>query len=1040
MAKLPDKQVIGIQGVDLPRRGPEIPLGALSSIGEAGRAIGEGLAAFGAGVGSLGKKDEAENDQLEQARARSSFLTGQIDLQEQIAKEPDYTKHQKMWEEGSARVHQESSSMITNPRKQEIFRLNTADDVARGRVRVSESTRKQEADQQIAYSEQNINKNMELMARAPDPETRTGIIKATNDEIEGLRARGYISATGAQAIRQKWLEGLGEAYLKGLPAEERDALLRQYQPRQGEPTKAESRNPRAAAADDKPAAPVREYGDIKFPYTVPLPSIATRDMVVSGIKAAGHWDGLPKPVQDKIAKGSGPLSLTKEEVDSIPIKTLAPIFKGLGLQEPTEKKIAAAVAAVEPAAAGAGADPRDLAMGIGLTASQQAEIKGKANVARTGIEWGDPHSPGFEKTNLVSVTLGNGKSVMVNKYAAGAFQGFLRDLEASGYPINSIGGYALRDKAGGGGISQHAYGNALDINPGANPFLRGAGREAVTDMPPNISQMAAKWGLSWGGDWKSSKDAMHFEYTGVAGAQPLRAGGAAAAPVEAIRTGTPADFVSQDKRMRYLEASQTEILQKRTADSVNRGDQFDRAIIDAGAGRGQLPPREAIENDQFMTLAKKNELLRKHDAAAGDIVKFQAYTKKFMDPGGGAFNPFDKDEKSHTDQMYRALGGEHQDPKIRSGALKAVVERTGIVPDTVAVQMRGDITSADPTRVAAAATLASNILKQSKGTAFRGIQGGNDIEQDAIKFDHFVNGYGMDATQAAQRIIASNTDEYKAAHKAKIKGEDIDTVIKKKVTESDLRSAFDPSWGYQINPTVGANERAREAMFTDFANLTREFYLDSKSGGDIELAKKQAAYQLKKVWGVTNVNGQALPILGGGTLMPYPPEGHPRLASVPNASELIAQDALASIKEKEPGRVVSRKDLMLVAIPETAAAHKAGAPAPYLLFWPDKNGLLQTPQSSKFMVDPDHLLKMQSGKRQTEFNERLGVTAPPATPAAPAGAAPAPGLARDTAGQVPQERAAIGFQRPRAVDPFGGGPTLDLPAAGSMKTSGPVLP
>jgi len=29
-------------------------------------------------------------------------------------------------------------------------------------------------------------------------------------------------------------------------------------------------------------------------------------------------------------------------------------------------------------------------------------------------------------------------------------------------------------------------------------------------MPDNISQLAKKWGLGWGGDWKSVKDAMHF--------------------------------------------------------------------------------------------------------------------------------------------------------------------------------------------------------------------------------------------------------------------------------------------------------------------------------------------------------------------------------------------------------------------------------------------------------------------------------------------------------------------------------------------------
>ena len=61
-----------------------------------------------------------------------------------------------------------------------------------------------------------------------------------------------------------------------------------------------------------------------------------------------------------------------------------------------------------------------------------------------------------------------------------------------------------------GRTSQHAYGNAIDINPSRNPF-----RTSQTDMPPSVSAMAAKWGLSWGGDWSArSRDPMHFEWDG----------------------------------------------------------------------------------------------------------------------------------------------------------------------------------------------------------------------------------------------------------------------------------------------------------------------------------------------------------------------------------------------------------------------------------------------------------------------------------------------------------------------------------------------
>lgn len=118
--------------------------------------------------------------------------------------------------------------------------------------------------------------------------------------------------------------------------------------------------------------------------------------------------------------------------------------------------------------------------------------------------------------NLQSITLASGKKLMVNAAAAEAFKGFADELEASGYNIKSIAGFNPRTKRGGSGWSQHAYGNAIDINPGTNPQYGG------TDLPANVRDMAAKYGLSWGGDWsKRYRDPMHFEWNG---SQPWKQG------------------------------------------------------------------------------------------------------------------------------------------------------------------------------------------------------------------------------------------------------------------------------------------------------------------------------------------------------------------------------------------------------------------------------------------------------------------------------------------------------------------------------------
>jgi hypothetical protein len=138
-------------------------------------------------------------------------------------------------------------------------------------------------------------------------------------------------------------------------------------------------------------------------------------------------------------------------------------------------------------------------------------VRGAANVATPGSLWGNPGSPSFASEHLTSIQSPSGASAQVNKVSAPAFQGFLRELEQSGYKVDTVQGYNDRHIAGSTAVSQHAYGNAIDINPDRNQVGFGLMK---TDMPPDVGAMAAKYGISWGGDWKNKKDPMHFEYVG----------------------------------------------------------------------------------------------------------------------------------------------------------------------------------------------------------------------------------------------------------------------------------------------------------------------------------------------------------------------------------------------------------------------------------------------------------------------------------------------------------------------------------------------
>jgi|GEM_PF-1274383 len=107
-----------------------------------------------------------------------------------------------------------------------------------------------------------------------------------------------------------------------------------------------------------------------------------------------------------------------------------------------------------------------------------------------------------------------GHNVQVNKDAAGCLQAVANEIKAKNvsYTIREIGGF--RNSAGAGqvsdGASYHQYGAAVDINWSSNPCCTVAGH----DMPQAYIDAFHHHGWSWGGNWNSIKDYMHFEFNG----------------------------------------------------------------------------------------------------------------------------------------------------------------------------------------------------------------------------------------------------------------------------------------------------------------------------------------------------------------------------------------------------------------------------------------------------------------------------------------------------------------------------------------------
>lgn len=118
------------------------------------------------------------------------------------------------------------------------------------------------------------------------------------------------------------------------------------------------------------------------------------------------------------------------------------------------------------------------------------------------------------------VPMSNNESIRLHERlqpALGEVEVNLAQAASDGYLYNIVDrytfGYAARTIGGRYRVSQHALGNAIDINSVSNPYTTGALR---TNMPSWFVDSFSDAGFCWGGYWISVKDAMHYNWRGPA--------------------------------------------------------------------------------------------------------------------------------------------------------------------------------------------------------------------------------------------------------------------------------------------------------------------------------------------------------------------------------------------------------------------------------------------------------------------------------------------------------------------------------------------
>ncbi|MCD6350750.1 MAG: M15 family metallopeptidase [Armatimonadetes bacterium] len=130
--------------------------------------------------------------------------------------------------------------------------------------------------------------------------------------------------------------------------------------------------------------------------------------------------------------------------------------------------------------------------------------------------------------NLISHRVPILGRVYVHRRVAEAYERVFTDIAEAGdaglIDLKDYGGtYCCRRVRGGHSYSPHSWGIAIDLN--IHHFASAHGetlrpdtnwRCRASEIAPSLRKLAAhfhRWGFTWGGDWQSFKDPMHYEAT-----------------------------------------------------------------------------------------------------------------------------------------------------------------------------------------------------------------------------------------------------------------------------------------------------------------------------------------------------------------------------------------------------------------------------------------------------------------------------------------------------------------------------------------------
>lgn len=339
----------------------------------------------------------------------------------------------------------------------------------------------------------------------------------------------------------------------------------------------------------------------------------------------------------------------------------------------------------------------------------------------------------------------------------------------------------------------------------------------------------------------------------------------------------------------------------------------------------------AAMEDDSMTGAVARALMNDRNeitAAAQKMREKRADAERWSAIADGrlAFDPGNADDKKQLDKAFAAgpvLPALQAGREDAANTVAVLAEKFGAVPESAATTLRGMALNGSPEQKVFALQTAGRILRDRPGALPDSGAGGANktLVDEASDFNTMVMDLGMSPEQALGRISEMRQPEFQRRREALKK--EADTAARD-LTIADLTAKHD-GW-FSSEPGAGGSDRQAAFMLEAYRDSFRYHYART---GDIDVAKGNAAQEMGRAYGVSDVTGNK-------RLMRLPPEqSYPKIPARANAKpsyDYFNDDLKTTVRELA-GKDIPVENIYLEPSPQSFQDIAKGRLPSYNLVW-----------------------------------------------------------------------------------------------------------